>query len=250
MTEQKKYKIVIPSYRRSEILKNKTLKYLEKHNIPKNNIYIVVRNDDLGYDRDAMKDCNIIKTDVKGIGNTHNFITEYFEEGEWICEIDDDMTNCINHENKSIDDFNEVIEKHIDIMIEKNINYGGFYSTPNPFFMKNCKEYTTDLRYMLGLLRIRRICKDVVLETNYSEDFENCILYYIRDGAILKNNYIAGKTTNYAKGGCNDDGRDFETEKKDKEFLYNKYPAYCKLFQRKNGRWDLRLKDKNKNTDL
>ena len=237
-------KYVIPSYRRAEILKNKTLKYLDKHNIKKEDIYIVVRVEDDGYD--IFSDYNIIKTFVKGIGNTHNFITEYFDEGDWICEIDDDLTDCIDIENKSIDNFEEVIQKHKEIMIEKNINYGGFYSTPNPFFMKSCKEYTTDLRYMLGLLRVRRICKDIKLETNYSEDFENCILYYIRDGAILKNNHIAGKTNNYAKGGCNGDGRTFESEKIAKEIIFNKYPKYCKLFQRKNGRWDLRLKDHNK----
>jgi hypothetical protein len=98
---------------------------------------------------------------------------------------------------------------------------------------------------MLGLIRVRKIRKDIILETNYAEDFENCILHYIRDGGIIKNNYVAGKTNNYAKGGCNGDGRNIETEKNDKEFLYNKYPKYCKLFQRKNGRWDLRLKDKN-----
>ena len=124
----------------------------------------------------------------------------------------------------------------------ENINYGGFYQVDNPKFMSQNKQYTFDLRYMLGLMRIRRIKKDIILETNYAEDMENCIQYYIRDGKILKNNWIAGKTKNYANGGCNGDGRNFETEKIDKEFLFNKYPKYCRLFQRKNGRWDLRLK--------
>lgn len=237
-------KYVIPSYQRPKNLINKTLKYLNSHNIQPNEIYLVLREDDIcRKEYEELGDYNIIWTDVKGIGMTHNFITDYFDEGEFICEIDDDLSGCIDEKGNNVNDFREVIEKHKEIMIEKNINYGGFYSTDNPFFMKNIKsQYTTDLRYMLGLLRVRRICKDIKLETNYSEDFENCILYYIRDGAILKNNYIAGKTTNYAKGGCNGDGRNLETEKNDKEYLANKYPDYCKLFQRKNGRWDLRLK--------
>jgi len=108
--------------------------------------------------------------------------------------------------------------------------------------MSACQEYTTDLRYLLGIFRIRRICKDIVLNTNYSEDFENCILHYIRDGKILKCNWLCGKTKNYATGGCNGDGRNIETEKNDKVFLSEKYPQYCRLFQRKNQRWDLRLK--------
>lgn len=237
-------KYVIPSYKRADILKNKTLKYLERHNVKKTDIYIIVRNDDDGYD--IFSDYNIVKTDVKGIGRTHNFVTEYFEEGEWICEIDDDLTDMIDTENKSIDNFIEVIDDMKERISLRGYSYGGFYSTPNPFFMKNIKdEYTYDLRYMLGLIRVRRIRKDIILETNYAEDFENCILYYIRDGGIVKQNYIAGKTNNYANGGCNGDGRNIESEKMDKEFLSQKYSKYCNLFQRKNGRWDLRLRDKN-----
>jgi len=237
-------KYVIPSYQRVDKLKNNTLKFLDKHNIPKKDIYIVVRTDDEGYS--IFDDYNIIKTNVKGIGKTHNFITEYFEEGEFICEIDDDLTDMIDTKKESIENFEEVINELVSEIEGSNLSYGGFYSTPNPYFMKNVKtKYTNDLRYMLGLIRVRKIRKDIILETNYAEDFENCILHYIRDGGIIKNNYVAGKTNNYAKGGCNGDGRNIETEKNDKEFLYNKYPKYCKLFQRKNGRWDLRLKDKN-----
>lgn len=241
-------KYVIPSYQRPKILRDKTLHYLVNgHNVSNDEIYLVLRNDDKFKDdyEELGDDYNIIWTDVKGIGRTHNFITDSFDEGEYICEIDDDLIDCIDKDGNSIKDFQQMIEDHRFIMDDQNISYGGFYSTPNPFYMANMKsEHTMDLRYMLGLLRVRKICKDIRLETNYSEDFENCILHYIRDGAILKNNHIAGKTTNYAKGGCNGDGRDFDTEKVDKEFLYNKYPHYCKLFQRKNGRWDLRLKHK------
>ena len=237
-------KYVIPSYQRVDKLKNNTLKYLDKHGVSKDDIYIVVRSDEEGYS--IFEGYNIIKTDVKGIGKTHNFISEYFEEGEFICEIDDDLTDMIDTEKKSIENFEEVINELVNEIEDSNLSYGGFYSTPNPYFMKNVKtKYTKDLRYMLGLIRVRKIRKDIILETNYAEDFENCILHYIRDGGIIKNNYVAGKTNNYAKGGCNGDGRNIETEKNDKEFLYNKYPKYCKLFQRKNGRWDLRLKDKN-----
>ena len=72
---------------------------------------------------------------------------------------------------------------------------------------------------------------------------ENCILHFIRDIKILKNNHLCGITRNYAKGGCCDDGRNNETEKEDNVFLTNKYPQYTRLFQRKNGRWDVRLKE-------
>ena len=238
-------KYVIPSFQRADKLKKQTLSYLNLHGVSKDDIYIVVRTDDEGYSI-FEEEYNIIKTDVKGIGKTHNFISEYFEEGEFICEIDDDLSDMIDIENNSIENFEEEIKMLADEIERDGVSYGGFYSTPNPFFMKNVKtKYTKDLRYMLGLIRVRKVRKDIILETDYAEDFENCVLHYIRDGGIVKNNYIAGKTNNYAKGGCNGDGRDNQTEKDAKEFLFGLYPTYCKLFQRKNGRWDLRLKYKN-----
>ena len=107
------------------------------------------------------------------------------------------------------------------------------------------KEYTTGLCYSLGIFRIRFIRKEIKLVTNYSEDMENNIRHYLRDGKILRCNWLCGKTTNYSIGGCNADGRDNETEKADKVKLHELFPEYTKLFVRKNGRTDLRLKDYN-----
>lgn len=237
------YKIVIPSYQRYHKLH--TLTYLDKHSIPHKDIYIVIRNDDIDYDKYItlrQDGYNVISTDIKGIGATHNFITDTFKEGEFIIEIDDDLLKIIDNKRHPIHSFDVTMSKIIQKMKEEKINYGGLYSVCNPMFMSQCEEYTTDLRYMLGILRIRRICKDIKLETNYAEDFENCLLHYLRDGKLLKCNHLAGHTKNYSKGGCDGDGRNIATEKADKEHLANKYPQYCKLFVRKNGKWDLRLK--------
>ena len=80
------------------------------------------------------------------------------------------------------------------------------------------------------------------LESRFGQNFENIILHYIRDGKILKCNHLAGMTNNYSAGGCDGDGRNIDTEKIDKQHLATKYPNHCKLFQRKNKRFDLRLK--------
>ena len=238
-------KFVIPSYKRVDTLKSKTLKFLTSQGVENQEVYIFIREDDPqinDYDSLGADNYNVITlVGITGIGNTHNAITTYFTEGEWIVELDDDITNVIDNKRETVDNFPERVNKMIEIMENEGISYGGFYQVDNPMFMSGNQEYTTDLRYMLGLMRVRRIDYSILLETNYAEDFENCILHYLKDGAILKNNWVAGKTKNYADGGCDGDGRNIETEKIDKEFLANKYPNCAKLFQRKNGRWDLRL---------
>lgn len=235
---------VIPSYQRPDITKNQTLAFLKKHGIEDTDIYLVLRKDDLYLNDylDRATNINILMTDVRGVGRTHNYITDNFDEGSFIVEIDDDLQDLFDNERNPCKDFKKVCEDMKTKMLEEQCSYGGTYQVVNPMFMSGCDNYTTDLRYMLGCLRFRYVRKDIRLETNYAEDFENCLQHFIRDGKILKNNWIAPKTRNYQPGGCAGDGRDNDTEKLDKQYLADKYPQYCKIFQRKSGKWDLRLR--------
>ena len=239
-------KFAIPSFQRASILQERTINYLLGQGIDPKSIYIFCRDDDKDineYISMGYLGFNIFPLDIKGIGETHNYITHFFKEDEFICELDDDLIDVIDKDRNSVRNFLAVLEEMKEKMITENINYAGFYQCDNPKFMSGNQQYTTDLRYMLGLMRLRRIKKDVKLITNYAEDFENCLRYFVRDGKILKNNWIAGKTKNYADGGCNGDGRGFDSERVDKEKLAEEFPMLCRLFQRKNGRWDLRLKE-------
>ena len=247
------YKFIIPSYQRYIKLKSLSLHYLDKQGIPKDIIYIFVRTDDPEvhlYRLLNLQGYNIIETTVQGIGKTHNEITEYFTEDEWIIELDDDLIDVVDKNRQSIDSLTHELNMMIDVMDDMNINYGGFYQVANPLFMSQMNKYTFDLKYILGIFRIRRIKKDIILYTNFAEDFENAILHYLRDGKILKNNWLCGKTKNYASGGCKGDGRNNVTEKKDKEYIANKYPELATLFERKSGIWDLRLKSLKKNNKI
>tara|TARA_R110000772_G_scaffold168967_1_gene280735 strand:- start:910 stop:1641 length:732 start_codon:yes stop_codon:yes gene_type:complete len=236
---------VIPSFQRPTIFKEQTLAFLKKHNVDETDIHLFLRSDDLYLNdyMDRATGINIHITDVKGVGKTHNYITEHFDEDSFIVEIDDDLQDLFNEKREPVKDFKAVVKDMKTRMTEENISYGGTYQVVNPLFMSGCQQYTQDLRYMLGCLRFRFVKKDIVLETNYAEDFENSILHFIRDGKILKNNWIAPKTKNYQAGGCAGDGRDNDTERSDKVLLASKYPQYCRLFQRKNGKSDLRLKE-------
>ena len=239
---------IIPSYQRPLIFRDQTYAFLKKHKIDDKDIHLFLRSDDpyLNDYMDRATDINIHITDVKGIGRTHNFITETFDEDTFLVEIDDDLIDLYDNFRNSVNDFKGIVETMRFKMSMEGFSYGGTYQVVNPMFMSGCQQYTSDLRYMLGCLRFRFNRKDIVLETNYSEDFENCILHFIRDGKILKNNWIAPKTKNYQDGGCKDDGRDNDTEKSDKVFLSSRYPQYTRLFQRKNGKFDLRLKEYKK----
>tara|TARA_R110000772_G_scaffold132660_1_gene241144 strand:+ start:75 stop:830 length:756 start_codon:yes stop_codon:yes gene_type:complete len=242
-------KFVIPSFQRSKILKEKTLKYLDEMKVDRRDVYVFIREDDNDWEGYAsLSGINLETIDIKGIGATHNYITEHFEADEFIVEIDDDLEYIVDNERKPIEDFIGLCKEMKEKMEEVGCSYGGTYSVANPMFMSKCERFTTKLSYMLGCLRFRFIRKDIKVETNYAEDMENCILHFMRDKKILKNNWIAPKTKNYADGGCNGDGRGFESEKTDKKYLADKYPLYCRYFERKNGKPDCRVREYKNST--
>ncbi len=242
-------KFIIPSFQRPQGLLDKTLKYLDAMNIDRGDVYIFVREDDKFLeDYMSIVSVNLVAIDIKGIGATHNYITEHFEEDEFIVEIDDDLEYIVDEYRKPIENFRSLCDEMKSKMEEVGCSYGGTYSVANPLFMSKCEKYTTDLRYCLGCLRFRFIRKDIKVETNYAEDMENCILHFMRDKRILKNNHIAPKTKNYADGGCNGDGRGFDSEKRDKKYLADKYPLYCRYFERKNGKPDCRIREYKSST--
>jgi len=237
-------KFVIPSYKRSEILKAKTLKYLDEMGISREEVYVFIREDDTDYEGyKSIEGINLLAIDIKGIGMTHNYITDHFSEGDFIIEIDDDLDYLVDNERKRIKSFRALCEEMKEKMEEEGCSYGGTYSVDNPLFMSKCEKYTTDLRYCLGAIRWRFIRKEIKVKTNFAEDMEHIILHFIRDGKILKNNHIAPHTKNYAEGGCNGDGRNNESEEKDKRYLADKYPMYCRFFVRKNGKPDCRIRE-------
>jgi len=237
-------KFVIPSYRRCEKFKKQTLAFLQKHNVRMDDIWLVIREDDPELEEYGSIPVNHLVLQCEGIGKTHNEITLFFDEGEQLVEIDDDLIELCDKERKPVLHFLEICETIFKKLDEEKLSYCGTYSVNNPMFMKNCQEYTTDLRYCLGCLRFRYNRHEIQVKTNYAEDFENCMLHYLMDGGILKANWLAPKTNNYSQGGCDGDGRNETKEKADKMILSEKYPNLCSMFQRKNGRYDLRLKDK------
>lgn len=237
-------KFVVPSFQRSKIFQDKTLNYLDTMGIERDNIYVFIREDDNDFSAyQSIVGINLIAIDIKGIGSTHNYITDHFDESEFIIEIDDDLEKIIDKERKPIESFKELCIQMKEKMEIEKCSYGGTYCVPNPMFMSKSDHYSTNLSYMLGCVRFRFIRKDIKVQTNYAEDMEFCILYFIRDKKILRNNWVAPKTKNYADGGCNGDGRSFESEKLDKKFLADKYPHYCRYFERKNGHPDCRIRE-------
>lgn len=198
-------KIAIPSYNRPRQIVDKTLAFLERHSIPKTDIYIFVVFEEEGVYKDSIDndEYNIV-IGQHGIANQRNFISNYFDKDEFILCIDDDIHDLLFLDNgilKPVGDLKFIMNSMKDVMESTGLNLSGIYPTPNPFFMREGKLSTT-LKFIIGQFFIMRNQKLMLnVRSESKEDYLNSILYYLNDGGVIRRNDLCVKSSNHARGG-------------------------------------------------
>ena len=224
------YSIVIPSYKRSDIIKSKVLKLLENHSINKNQIFIFVEEKEIETYKAVLPEYQIVKGE-KGIGKQRQAISDYFTANEFIVSIDDDVSDIYEH-NKPIINLDLFIKDTINLLLDNQLTLAGVYPSPNYFFCKN--TITCDNRFLIGQFKIF-INKKQIEKRNYEllEDYENTLKHYIYSGGVLRYNYITLKANyNSGKGGLKE-YRTTERKLEEVKKFCLEYPQYAK--PKKNG---------------
>ena len=243
------YVVAIPTYKREEVLVKKSLKTLKEGGVPASKVHIFVANEEEreNYEKVVPKDLyHKIVVGVKGITNQRKFIVKYFPENQYVISIDDDVEQI--EKMKGTDKLLKV--KNVDAFFKEgyndlkkhNLYIWGIYPVRNPFFMK--PKTTTDLKFIIGVLRgfINRHSKE--LEPSPSaegkEDYEQSILYFKKDGGVLRYNNITTKTKFNSEGGLGKNR--FDMNKRAADYLKKTYPDLVTIFHRKNGMTEIKLK--------
>lgn len=225
-------KIAIPTYNRSN--RFETLSFLKKNNIPIENIYIFLASEEekIKYINSFGNEYNWI-IGIIGLNNQRNFITNYFNDGEIIISMDDDIEELIHADNKPLLDWlNECIE------YLKKSNYALLSICPsvNPFFFeqrRNSKSFKIGNYYSIGAFYILKNDKQILLNDYILlEDWERSLLYFKKYGSNIRYNDILIKTKYFGKGGL-------ETKRNKNNYLlsvnkllYN-YPEYVSFNYKK-----------------
>jgi len=246
------YKIAIPSYKRPDIIKKKTLSLLKKYNIDNNKITIFVADEDEKkiYKQSLKNEYKII-VGVHTIGEQRNFIERYYQEGNKVMMFDDDLDGVyIKNDNKLelIKDLEkEFIIKGFKECIKNKANLFGLYAAANAYFMKY--RIYKKLCYIPGGVFGVIINHDSFLNrvTNHGEDYEYSIRQYIKNRILIRFDYITIKSKFFKeKGGL----QTIRTKKyifNSIHKIYNLFPEFCTMYIRKSsGNAELRLKDRRK----
>ena len=248
-----KYEIAIPSYKRPKIIREKTLKTLI--DIPVENITIFVRNQDEldDYIKENGIEYNYIITEACGLGKIRNYMRDYYEDKELdlVLFIDDDIDKINEWVDKKtlkpVENLIDTIQYIYEETKKRNLNYFGIPGYDNPFFMSD--TITSNLKLMIGgfngIIEPHKATK-IHCSCDHGEDYEFTIKHFLSDGGICRFNKYCLKTKNYSKiGGMAEDmggiKKRNEIAKDSLTQLETEYPDMCKVVQKKNGMWDIKL---------
>ena len=241
------YIIAIPSYNRAKELNDKTLITLKDGGIKPEQIFIFVASasEELVYKYILNKEnYNKIIVGELGIRNQRIFISKYFPENTYIVSCDDDIESfqkLSETKLEKIEDLNNLFNNTFELLKKENLYLAGFVGHHNPFWLN--PGYSTNLKFIIGVchMYINRHDPDLYPseECQVKEDYEQSILFYLKDGGILRHNDVCFITKYNAPGGVGVDR--FDRMKIAQEYLCNKYPFICIKKFKKNGTPEVRL---------
>lgn len=233
--------IVIITYDRVERCYKKTLTTLKENNIPKELINIVVHNQEQKdlYEAGIPKDYynEILITNLNdGCYGQMNWVYDNYDEGQKILKLDDDISGIFNlsDENKLTKTYDllSIIHQGFKLCEDNGFKLWGLYPVANDYFMKKNKEYTTDLRFIVGALMgyINEKIK-INLDVKIKGDYDYAIQSYKKNGGLIRFNRIAFKY-DIAKN----QGDRINVMINDANILINKYPTFVRMNGRRNNK--------------
>ena len=225
------FHIVIPSYKRSQKLKNETLNTLNRFGVEKSIINIFVVEEEYDQYKNINPEYNIIIGE-KGLVNQRRFIENYFQEGDLLLFLDDDITDF----DLLGKNFNDFIMEGFRECIKHNSYIFSIYPVWNKYFREKQKYMTTCLNFCVGacygIINRRNL---IILTNDQKEDVERSIKYFIYDGIVIRFNQIGFKTKYYSVGGMGSLKNRMNDSVNQVEKLCEVYPSYGKRKIRKNG---------------
>ena len=244
--------IAIPSYKRAEILRDKTLATLQKYGIPAEQIYIFVADSEEEAEyKKILPEGSYKKLVVakKGLNHARNAINSYFPVGKKIVEADDDVRGFIEFDEskprheKPLTSLKNLIERGFAEAQKHGAKLWGLYPSANGFFMKN--SVTTDLKHIVGSFwgQINPGNK-VVIHLQSKEDYERTLQFWKKDGVVVRLNFASPQTAYYKTPGGLQLTRTKEKIEDEVAYLEKHYPGYIKRNpNRKTGFVEIRLTD-------
>jgi len=247
------YSIVVPSYKRAEGCRDKTLAVLHSYNIPKEKIYVVVADKEQKEEYEKVLDPKTygkILVGVLGLANVRNWIFEHFPKGAPLVCCDDDIRSFIEYDatakrkERRLRSLKDIIKRGFSECKKANCRFWGVYPSANGFFMK--PTITTDLRFNIGSFwGCFNPGKEIHLDRDEKEDYERTLKFFVKDGSVVRLNFVSPKTAYYKEPGGMQTRNRLKHQHVAVKALLKKYPQFVKSNPtRKSGFPEIRIADR------
>jgi hypothetical protein len=246
--------IAIPSYKRAETLRDKTLTVLKEYGIPKAKIHVFVANSEEKNTYKATLDPNTyghLHIAKPGMAAVRNYITGFFKIGQPIFNMDDDIRGFIEysatarrHERK-LKCLTTAILNGFREARRTGFRLFGFYPVANGYFMKD-KPPTEDLRYIIGSVWgiINPGLSELRVTIDDKEDYLRSVMMYLLDGGVLRFGNVAPQSAYYKEPGGMQEERTMTRISASAEAMVSAFPDLVKInLTKKSGMPEVRLRD-------
>lgn len=238
------YKIVIASHKRLALLKKKTLATLDLYGIPHDKIYIFVAEEEYEEYKSSLLSYHVEKGGV-GIPAQRNAITSFFDEGEYLFCMDDDIRRFLeysehnNRHEQQLEDLDSFIKRGFDEAEKARVSLWGLYPVANGRWMK--KDCSKGLFFIYGCSFGVINRKDIPITLEVKNDYERSLRFYMRDHGVLRCNWVAPVQSYMKQKGGLRSIRTIEKEKECCQKLKEIFPDFCS-FSLVRGKWKIHLK--------
>jgi hypothetical protein len=238
------WRVAIPSYRRAQRLKEATLSLLQKHQVPSDRIDVFVADNDEEWDYATTLTAGTygrMIVAVPGMGAVRNWMTDYYDEGDHILFIDDDITDFLTISD-ALFDLCKFIDQAFEECAGLDLQLWGLYPVANRFFMKDVA--TTDLRYIIGSMYGVVNDKSIRVTLDDGEDKQRTCISYLKYGGVLRYSWVSAKTKYYREPGGMQATRTLERQRASGIALLEQFPNLLARKDKKDGKIEHRFRDR------
>ena len=245
--------IAIPSYKRAETLRDKTLTVLQHYRIPANKIHVFVATKE---EHDTYKatlkpgSYGHLHIAEPGMAAVRNYITRFFPVGKAIFNMDDDIRGFIEYSvgakrnERPLHSLVDAITTGFAQARKTGFRLFGFYPVANGYFMK-AGPPTTDLRYIIGSVwGILNPGPILTVTIDDKEDYLRSVIMYVLDGGVLRFGNIAPESAYYKEPGGMQEERTMNRIAGSAKAMVAAFPDLVKInLTKKSGMPEVRLRD-------
>lgn len=240
------YEVAIPTYRRPQMVADKTLRLLTDRGVPPRCITLFVADEAEAAAYRARVPPSLygdLVVSAPGLGPSRNFIASYYPAGAHVLSADDDVDDLVELQGKQlvpVADVDELIASGFSACCSLGLRLWGVYPVANAFFMR--PRSTTDLRFIPGPFfgtvatpDNPALAHNTLCMGGEKDDYERTLRYFEVDGGVLRLGHVAIKTRWYRNPGGLGDTRTRATEESAVAALRQRWPAWVHLATRRGG---------------